>query len=132
MDESKLSLMKVLVVEDARPVRKSIVRLLKEIGFMDVDEAEDGSVAVDMLNKSLRSIPYDLFLCDINMPEMNGIELVKHIRDIDSYFSTPIIMISTENERLIILDSIAAGANNYILKPFTVETVLDKLKAVLT
>lgn len=121
--------MKILVVDDSSTMRRIIGNVIMQLGFNkeDYDEAEDGVKAWKMLNEG----QYDVILTDWNMPNMNGLELVKKIRADGSHIKTPIIMITTEGGRGEVIAALRAGVNNYIVKPFPVETLKEKLDSVL-
>lgn len=121
--------MKILVVDDSSTMRRIIGNVIMQLGFNkeDYDEAEDGVKAWKMLNEG----QYDIILTDWNMPNMNGLELVKKIRAEGSHIKTPIIMITTEGGRGEVIAALRAGVNNYIVKPFPAETLKEKLDTVL-
>ena len=121
--------MKILVVDDSSTMRRIIGNVIMQLGFNkeDYDEAEDGVKAWKMLNEG----QYDIILTDWNMPNMNGLELVKKIRAEGSHIKVPIIMITTEGGRGEVIAALRAGVNNYIVKPFPVETLKEKLDSVL-
>lgn len=121
--------MKILVVDDSSTMRRIIGNVIMQLGFNkeDYDEAEDGVKAWKMLNEG----QYDVILTDWNMPNMNGLELVKKIRAEGSHIKTPIIMITTEGGRGEVIAALRAGVNNYIVKPFPAETLKEKLDSVL-
>lgn len=121
--------MKILVVDDSSTMRRIIGNVIMQLGFNkeDYDEAEDGIKAWKMLNEG----QYDVILTDWNMPNMNGLELVKKIRADGSHIKTPIIMITTEGGRGEVIAALRAGVNNYIVKPFPAETLKEKLDTVL-
>ncbi len=121
--------MKILVVDDSSTMRRIIGNVIMQLGFNkeDYDEAEDGVKAWKMLNEG----QYDIILTDWNMPNMNGLELVKKIRAEGSHIKTPIIMITTEGGRGEVIAALRAGVNNYIVKPFPAETLKEKLDSVL-
>ena len=121
--------MKILVVDDSSTMRRIIGNVIMQLGFNkeDYDEAEDGVKAWKMLNEG----QYDVILTDWNMPNMNGLELVKKIRAEGSHIKTPIIMITTEGGRGEVIAALRAGVNNYIVKPFPAETLKEKLDTVL-
>lgn len=121
--------MKILVVDDSSTMRRIIGNVIMQLGFNkeDYDEAEDGVKAWKMLNEG----QYDIILTDWNMPNMNGLELVKKIRADGSHIKTPIIMITTEGGRGEVIAALRAGVNNYIVKPFPAETLKEKLDTVL-
>lgn len=121
--------MKILVVDDSSTMRRIIGNVIMQLGFNkeDYDEAEDGVKAWKMLNEG----QYDIILTDWNMPNMNGLELVKKIRAEGSHIKAPIIMITTEGGRGEVIAALRAGVNNYIVKPFPAETLKEKLDTVL-
>ena len=118
--------MKVLVVDDFATMRRIVTNVLKQIGFTDIAEADDGTTALQMLKKE----EYGLVLCDWNMPEMPGIELLKTVRADESLKDLPFVMVTAEAEKRNIIEAVQAGVNNYVVKPFTAETVIQKLEKV--
>ncbi len=119
---------KILVVDDMQTVRLEVVACLKMLGFRNITEAKDGKEAWEKLRMDAQfDSAFELILSDINMPHCNGIQLLKNIRATESYMTTPVIMISTENEKDIILTAIQEGASNYILKPFNVDVIREKI-----
>ena len=130
---SKAELLKqkrVLIVDDVATYRTALSSFLEKLGFTRIDTAEDGVIAFDMLTQAHASDPYELVFSDINMTNMNGIELVKKIKSTDDLKSTAVVMVSTEKESSMVLDAISLGAANYIIKPFSAEVLLQKLKEV--
>lgn len=130
---SKAELLKqkrVLIVDDVNTYRIALSSFLEKLGFTKIDLAEDGNQAFSMLMDAQGSEPYGLVFSDINMPECNGIELVKKIKANEILKSTPIVMVSTENESTMVLDAISLGAANYIIKPFSADVLIQKLKEV--
>ena len=115
----------LMIVDDSATMRKIIMRTMRMSGleFNSTEEAGNGKEALEKLNK----VPVDIILCDINMPEMNGMELVKKVRELGSCANTKIIMVSTESSQDLIDNVIADGANGYITKPFTPEKFQEKL-----
>jgi two-component system, chemotaxis family, chemotaxis protein CheY len=118
--------MDVLVVDDFATMRRILKNILRQIGFSNISEAEDGKDALTMLKKK----KFDLILCDWNMPEMPGIELLKQVRADDGLKNTPFVMITAEAKKENILAAVQAGVNNYVVKPFTAETISEKLEKV--
>jgi two-component system chemotaxis response regulator CheY len=114
---------KVMFVEDSPTMRRIIFNTLKRIGFTDIIEAEDG---VDALEK-LKAAEVDLILTDWNMPEMNGQELVEHLRKDAKYKDIPILMITTRGMQDDVMTAIQSGVNGYVVKPFTPEILQKKL-----
>ena len=117
---------KVLLVDDSGVMRKIILRALNAIGITDVSEAADGVEGLEAFG----SESFDLVLSDWNMPNMNGLDLLKAIRATGS--KTPVIMITTESEQTRVLEAIQAGATNYLVKPFDQEVLMDKLQQYVT
>jgi two-component system, chemotaxis family, chemotaxis protein CheY len=118
--------MKVLIVDDFATMRRIIKNILKQIGFSNIAEAEDGKIAFAQLKEE----KFDLVLCDWNMPEMRGIDLLKMVRSDDQLKDLPFVMVTAEAHRDSILDAVKAGVNHYIVKPFTAETIEERLKKV--
>jgi len=120
--------MKILVVDDFATMRRIIKNVLKQIGFSNICEADNGNSAL----KALKSEKYDLVMCDWNMPEMPGIELLNRIRADEQLKNIPFVMVTAEAQKENILEAVKAGVNNYVVKPFTAETVEQKLKKVFS
>ncbi len=118
--------MKVLIVDDFATMRRILRNILKQIGFTNIAEADDGSTAL----KELKKEKYDLILCDWNMPEMPGIDLLNTIKSDDELKGIPFVMVTAEAQKDNIVGAVKAGVNSYIVKPFTAETIGDKLKKV--
>ena len=117
--------MKIMLVDDSRTIRNIQKNVLKQLGYTDVVEAEDG---VQALAKFKEETP-DLMLVDWNMPNMDGITLVRKIREINQ--TVPLIMCTTEAEKTRVLEAIKAGVNNYVVKPFTVESLGEKINQTM-
>jgi two-component system, chemotaxis family, chemotaxis protein CheY len=118
--------MKILLVDDSSTMRRIQKNTLNTIGLTDVDEAEDGEMAV---SKALAG-SYDLILMDWNMPKMTGIEALKKMKTEPSIKGIPVIMVTSESEKSRIIEAIQAGAANYIVKPFQPETLQEKIAAL--
>ena len=115
----------LMIVDDSATMRKIIMRTVGMSGlqFDQTEQAGNGNEAIEKLNAK----PVDIMLCDVNMPEMSGTELVKKVRQMDSCNDTKIIMVSTESSQELINSVMADGANGYITKPFTPEKFREKL-----
>lgn len=113
--------LKILLVDDSRTIRNIQKNTLKMLGHTDVTEAADG---IEALACIARQRP-DLMLVDWNMPNMDGISLIKKVRETDK--KLPIIMVTTEAEKSRVLEALKAGVNNYVVKPFTAETLSEKI-----
>jgi two-component system chemotaxis response regulator CheY len=120
--------MNVLIVDDFATMRRILKNIMKQIGFSNITEAENGKNAL----KVLKSEPIDLVLCDWNMPEMAGIDLLNAVRGDDQLKAMPFVMVTAEAQKENILEAVKAGVSSYIVKPFTAETVEEKLKKVFS
>ena len=118
--------MKFLVVDDFSTMRRIVRNLLKELGFTNVDEAEDGQVALQKLN----SLPFDFVVTDWNMPNMDGLELLKTIRADGAMSALPVLMVTAEAKKENIIAAAQAGASGYVVKPFTAATLEEKLNKI--
>ena len=115
-----------LVVDDFSTMRRIVRNLLKELGFTNVQEAEDG---VDALAK-LRADTFDFVVSDWNMPNMTGIDLLRAIRADDKLKHLPVLMVTAEAKKENIIEAAKAGASGYVVKPFTAATLDEKLKKI--
>ena len=118
--------MKFLVVDDFSTMRRIVRNLLKELGFTNVDEAEDGVVALQKLGSG----GFDFVVTDWNMPGMTGIDLLKAIRGDARIAKTPVLMVTAEAQREQIIEAAQAGVNGYIIKPFTAQTLKEKIDKI--
>ncbi|PCF93990.1 chemotaxis response regulator CheY [Vreelandella nigrificans] len=118
--------MSFLVVDDFPTMRRIVRSLLKELGFTNVDEAEDGQ---DALNK-LRAGNFEFVVSDWNMPNMDGLEMLKEIRQDDALKGLPVLMVTAEAKKENIIAAAQAGANGYVVKPFTAATLEEKLNKI--
>ncbi len=118
------SMAKAIVVDDSRAIRMILARTLREVGF-DVAEAGNGEEALEALH---RSDVVGLVMADWNMPVMDGLELLRKIRADARHGATPVIMVTTEAEVEQMAIALDSGANEYVMKPFTKEILLDKLR----
>lgn len=118
---------KILVVDDFATMRKVIRNLLKQVGYENIVEAEDGVSAL----KALKSQKIDLIISDWNMPNMTGLELLKAVRADEELKATPFLMVTAEALQDNVIAAVKAGVSNYIVKPFTAEVLNDKIKKIL-
>lgn len=118
---------KILVVDDFATMRKVIRNLLKQIGYENVVEAENGQVALRLL----KSQKIDFIVSDWNMPTMSGLELLKAVRADADLSKTPFLMITAEALKENVVEAVKAGVNNYIVKPFTAEVLEEKIKKII-
>ncbi|ACA85922.1 MULTISPECIES: chemotaxis response regulator CheY [Shewanella] len=118
--------MKILVVDDFSTMRRIIKNLLRDLGFNNTQEADDGSTALPMLQKG----DFDFVVTDWNMPGMQGIDLLKAIRADDELKNIPVLMVTAEAKREQIIAAAQAGVNGYVVKPFTAATLKEKLDKI--
>ncbi len=119
--------MKFLVVDDFSTMRRIIRNLLKELGYNNVDEAEDGSMALAKLNRET----FDFIVSDWNMPVMDGLELLKAVRADPKLKHIPMLMVTAEAKKENIIAAAQAGASSYVVKPFTAATLDEKISKIL-
>jgi two-component system chemotaxis response regulator CheY len=115
--------MKILVVDDFSTMRRIIKNLLKDLGFANIQEADDGSTALPMLQQS----DFDFVVTDWNMPGMQGIDLLRAIRADANLKHIPVLMVTAEAKKEQIVAAAQAGVNGYVIKPFTAATLKEKL-----
>ena len=118
--------LKILIVDDFSTMRRIVRNLLKELGFTNADEAEDGVVAL----QKLKSGSFQFVVSDWNMPNMTGIELLRAIRADANLKHLPVLMVTAEAKKENIIEAAQAGASGYVVKPFTAATLEEKLNKV--
>ena len=119
--------LKFLIVDDFSTMRRIVRGLLKEMGCNNVEEAEDGAVALQMLKTNR----YDFVVSDINMPNMNGFDLLKALKAEDSLKHIPVLMVTAEARKEDILLAAQSGAAGYVVKPFTKATLEEKVTKIM-
>jgi len=117
---------KILIVDDFSTMRKIIRNILTQLGFKNILEADDGTTALEILKKE----KVDLIISDWNMPKMSGLELLKAVRGDENLKDVPFVMVTAEAQKENILEAIKYKVNQYIVKPFTPETLKEKLEKV--
>ncbi len=118
--------MKILIVDDFSTMRRIIKNLLRDLGFENTHEADDGTTALPMLQDG----DYDFLVTDWNMPGMSGIDLLKAIRSDESLSSLPALMVTAEAKREQIIEAAQAGVNGYVVKPFTAQILKEKIDKI--
>jgi len=118
--------MKILIVDDFATMRKILKNILKQLGFKNIIEADDGKSALKILKKE----NFDLILSDWNMPVISGLELLNKVKSDNELKNIPFVMVTAEAQKDNILEAVKAGVNSYIVKPFTPETVGEKLNKI--
>jgi two-component system, chemotaxis family, chemotaxis protein CheY len=119
--------MRILVIDDALTMRRIVINLLRQLGFTNMNEADDGTTGWEKLNQET----FDLIISDWNMPKMTGIDLLRKVRADDKYARTPFIMVTAEGKRENVIAAVQAGVSNYIVKPFNAATLKEKLVKVI-
>ncbi len=117
---------KILIVDDFSTMRRIIKNLLRDLGYNNTSEADDGLTALPMLQSS----SFDLLITDWNMPGMQGIDLLRAVRADPKLSALPVMMVTAEQKREQIIEAAKAGVNGYIVKPFTAQTLKEKLEKI--
>jgi len=118
--------MNILVVDDFPTMRRIVKNLLKELGFEHMDEAEDGNMALE----KLRTNRFDFVVSDWNMPNLDGLSMLQQIRLDPALQNLPVLMVTAEAKKENIIAAAQAGANGYVVKPFTAATLEEKLNKI--
>ena len=118
--------MKILVVDDFSTMRRIIKNLLKDLGFTNIEEADDGITALPMLQNG----NFDFLVSDWNMPGMTGIDLLKAVRADPKLSGLPVLLVTAESKREQIVEAAQAGVNGYVVKPFTAGTLKEKIDKI--
>ena len=118
--------MKILIVDDFSTMRRIIKNLLRDLGFTNTVEADDGTTALPILNAG----GIDFLVTDWNMPGMQGIDLLRHVRADEKLSTMPVLMVTAEQKREQIIEAAQAGVNGYIVKPFTAATLKEKIDKI--
>ena len=119
--------LKFLVVDDFSTMRRIVKNLLQELGYANIEEADDGATALPMLQAG----DFDFLITDWNMPGMPGLDLIKAVRGDAKLAKMPVLMLTAEAKREQIIEAAQAGVNGYVIKPFTAETLKEKLDKIL-
>jgi two-component system chemotaxis response regulator CheY len=117
---------KVLIVDDFATMRRIVKGVLKQLGFNNIIEAGDGDTALEELKKE----NIGLIVSDWNMPKMSGLDLLKAVRGNEKFKSIPFIMVTAEGQKESVIEAVKSGVSNYIVKPFTPETLNEKLQKI--
>ncbi|HNY66355.1 MAG TPA: chemotaxis response regulator CheY [Deltaproteobacteria bacterium] len=117
---------KILVVDDFSTMRRIVKNILRQLNFNNIIEADDGSTALDVLQRE----KIDMVVSDWNMPKMTGLELLKAVRSDDALKDIPFLMVTAEAQQENIIEAVKSGVSNYIVKPFTAETLGQKINQI--
>ena len=120
--------MRVLIVDDFSTMRRIIKNILRQIGFTNVVEADDGTTAWDILNKD----KIEFIISDWNMPQMTGIELLRKVRKSEEFADLPFLMVTAEAQQENIIEAVQAQVSNYIVKPFTADVMKHKIDKIFS
>ncbi|MCT4535327.1 MULTISPECIES: chemotaxis response regulator CheY [Halodesulfovibrio] len=118
--------MRVLVVDDFSTMRRIVKNILRQLGFTNMVEADDGTTAWETLNKDR----IDFIICDWNMPQMTGIELLRKVRSSEEFADLPFLMVTAEAQQENIIEAVQAKVSNYVVKPFTAEIMKQKIDKI--
>jgi two-component system chemotaxis response regulator CheY len=119
--------MRFLIVDDSSTMRRIIINTLNKLGYKECHEAANGREGVERL----ATTPVDMVITDWNMPEMSGIDFIKAVRSNDATRQLPVLMVTTNAAEDDIVEALKAGVNNYVVKPFTPDTIKEKIQAAL-
>ncbi len=123
-----MNILKFLIVDDSPTMRRIVTNTLKRLGYRDIEEADNGQTALD----KLRTIPgINFVVTDWNMPVMDGLTFVQTMRSSQEFKNIPILMITTRSVKDDIIEAMKSGVNNYIVKPFTPDTMKEKIDSIL-
>lgn len=118
--------LKILVVDDFATMRRIMKNILKQLGYTNITEADDGTTALEELKRG----SFDLIISDWNMPKMTGLDLLKMVRSDPVYKDIPFLMVTAEAQKQNVIEAVQAGVSNYVVKPFTAEAIADKLDKI--
>ena len=119
--------LKILVVDDFATMRRIMKNILKQLGYTNITEADDGTTALEELKRG----SFDLIISDWNMPKMTGLDLLKIVRSDPVYKDIPFLMVTAEAQKQNVIEAVQAGVSNYVVKPFTAEAIADKLGKII-
>jgi two-component system chemotaxis response regulator CheY len=120
------SKMNILVVDDFATMRRIVRNILKQLGYENIHEADDGASALEVLKRE----KIHFIISDWNMPQMSGIELLKTVRATEEWKDLPFLMVTAEGQKEYVIEAVKNKVNNYIVKPFTPETLMEKISKI--
>jgi len=123
MADSKMS---ILVVDDFATMRRIVRNILKQLGYENIHEADDGASAIEVLKRE----KIHFIISDWNMPQMSGIELLKTVRATEEWKDLPFLMVTAEGQKENVIEAVKNKVNNYIIKPFSPETLMEKISKI--
>ena len=120
--------MKIIVIDDMSTMRKIIKNMLGQMGFKNISEADDGATALPLLKQAYESgEPFEFIISDWNMPNLNGLDMLKQIKEDDNLKDTPFLMVTAEAEQSNVVIAVKAGVSNFIVKPFSAQVLKEKI-----
>lgn len=123
--------MKTIVIDDMMTMRKIITKMLKQIGFTNIQEADDGATAWPMIEQAKESgEPFEFIVSDWNMPKMSGLDLLIKVRGTEGIKDTPFLMVTAEAEQSNVVKVVQAGVSNFVVKPFKPDTLREKIEKI--
>ncbi len=120
--------MRILVVDDFATMRRIIKNILRQLGFNNIVEADDGTTAWEVLNQD----KIDFVISDWNMPKMPGIDLLRKVRSSEEFADMPFLMVTAEAQQENVIEAVQAKVSNYIVKPFTPDVLIQKIEKIFT
>lgn len=122
---------KILVIDDMSTMRKIVRNMLNKMGYTNIEEAEDGDPAWKMINEaSDGGKPFDFIVSDWNMPVLSGLDLLKNIRSSEKFKKLPFLMVTAEAEQANVVIAVKAGVSNFVVKPFSIQTLKEKIDKI--
>lgn len=122
---------KILVIDDMSTMRKIVRNMLNKMGFSNIEETEDGEPAWKMINEASEAgAAYDFIVSDWNMPGMTGLDLLKNIRSSEKFKKLPFLMVTAEAEQANVVIAVKAGVSNFVVKPFSIQTLKEKIDKI--
>lgn len=118
--------MHILVVDDFSTMRRIVKNILRQLGYLNITEADDGTTALEVLRKE----KINFIISDWNMPQMSGLELLKAVRSHEEWKEIPFLMVTAEGQKDYVIEAVKYRVNNYIVKPFTPEVLSEKIKKI--
>jgi len=125
--------MKTIVIDDMMTMRKIIIKMLKQLGFTNLTEADDGATAWPLIEQAADAgEPFQFIVSDWNMPKMSGLDLLQKIRSDEKLKHTPFLMVTAESEQSQVIQVVKAGVSNFVVKPFKPDTLKDKITKIFS
>jgi len=124
------SSMKILLADEASGIRQTVKKMLSDLGFKSIVEAGDGEKALAIINESLEDRPIEFIIAEWDLPKLSGLELLKNVRSNNTISKTPFLMITSDADQQNVVIAVKAGVNNVIVKPFSAQTLIEKIDKI--